>query len=90
MEGTVIRTGDFGRTEGVVEAAAYDFALAPRPKSGVGPADLEVEIDESEAVRHGRENALRLKQMARGVQDGGVAGIGHNGVEMFFAGFVLS
>ena len=78
----VVGAEHLGRAERVVEAAADGVAAAPRLKRGIGPAHLEVEIDQGQAVRHGGEDALRLEVVPGGFEDGRVGGIGQNGVEM--------
>ncbi len=81
----VLRPEQLRRAEGLVKAAADDIAAAPGLEGGVGPADLEVEIDQGDAFRHGVEDALRQQEAARRFQKRRVGGTAENGVEALLA-----
>ena len=80
VKGAVLGAEQLRRTEGLVKAAADDFAAAPGLEGGIGPADLEVEIDQGDAFRHGGEDALREQETAGQFQKHQVGGAAENGV----------
>src|SRR5262245_51087367 len=73
VEGAVVGTEDFRRTEHFVKAASLDGPAAPLLERRVGPRDTQVRIDDGDAFAQDLQDAVGLEEGHDALTAGGIA-----------------